>query len=85
MEPVPCNHPLRAYLTDPRAGPLRIPADIEGPAKGLNRKDDAMNIHTPTMDRKPSTEQVTQALALLRQWAGKASDSEIAGVDAALG
>lgn len=42
-----------------------------------------MNIHTPDFDRKPSREEVEAALALLRQWAGKASDAEIAGVDPA--
>jgi GTP cyclohydrolase IB len=44
-----------------------------------------MNIHTPEIDRQPSREEVTRALALLRQFASKASDAEIAGVDAALG
>jgi GTP cyclohydrolase IB len=44
-----------------------------------------MNIHTPDIDRKPSREEAALALATLRQWAGKASDAEIAGLDAAVG
>ena len=44
-----------------------------------------MNIYTPEIDRKPNRDEVEQALGLLRQWAGKATDAEIAGVDAALG
>ena len=44
-----------------------------------------MNIHTPEMDRKPSHEEAEAALALLRQWAGKASDAEIAALDPAVG
>lgn len=44
-----------------------------------------MNIHTPTIDRKPGRDEVERALSLLRQWAAKATDAEIAGVDAALG
>ncbi len=42
-----------------------------------------MNMHTPEIDRKPSQEEVEAALALLRQWVGKASDAEIALVDPA--
>jgi GTP cyclohydrolase I len=44
-----------------------------------------MNIHTPDFDRKPSREEAAAALATLRQWAGKASDDEIATLDSALG
>jgi len=44
-----------------------------------------MNIHTPDFDRKPSRDEAEAALAVLRQWAGKASDSEIATLDAAVG
>ncbi|MBA3909403.1 MAG: GTP cyclohydrolase I FolE2 [Rhodobacter sp.] len=44
-----------------------------------------MNIHTPEFDRKPSREEATAALAILRQWAGKASDDEIATLDSAVG
>jgi len=44
-----------------------------------------MNIHTPDFDRKPSREDAEAALALLRQWAGKASDEEIARLDPVLG
>ncbi|EEW25406.1 GTP cyclohydrolase FolE2 [Rhodobacter ferrooxidans] len=40
-----------------------------------------MNIHMPEIDRKPSRAQAEAALALLRQWAGTASDAEIAAVD----
>ncbi|MGY9048256.1 GTP cyclohydrolase [Puniceibacterium antarcticum] len=43
-----------------------------------------MNIHTPEMDRKPSREEAEQALALLRQWAGKAHDAEIEALDPVL-
>ena len=44
-----------------------------------------MNIHTPEIDRKPSHEEAEAALALLRQWAGKASDAEIAALHPAVG
>ncbi len=43
-----------------------------------------MNIHTPEIDRKPSREEAESALALLRQWAGKAHDGEIDMVDPVL-
>lgn len=43
-----------------------------------------MNIHTPEFDRKPSGEEAEAALALLRRWAGKASDTEIARLDPAV-
>ncbi|MEC3861965.1 GTP cyclohydrolase FolE2 [Mesobacterium sp. TK19101] len=43
-----------------------------------------MNMHTPEIDRKPSQEEAEAALALLRQWAGKAQDSEIAALDPAV-
>jgi len=43
-----------------------------------------MNIHTPDVDRKPSREEAEAALALLRQWAGKSGDAEIAALDADL-
>jgi GTP cyclohydrolase I len=38
-----------------------------------------MNIHTPEIDRLPTREEAEAALALLRQWAGKSSDEDIAG------
>jgi GTP cyclohydrolase IB len=44
-----------------------------------------MNIHTPKIDQKPSRAEAEAALATLRQWAGKASDVEIEGLDAAVG
>jgi GTP cyclohydrolase I len=44
-----------------------------------------MNIHTPEFDRKPSREEAEAALAVLRQWAGKSSDDEIARLDASVG
>ena len=44
-----------------------------------------MNIHTPEFDRKPSRDEAAAALALLRQWAGKSSDDEIARLDSAVG
>jgi GTP cyclohydrolase I len=44
-----------------------------------------MNVHTPEIDRKPSREEAEAALAVLRQWAGKSSDTEIATLDSAVG
>ncbi len=44
-----------------------------------------MNIHTPEFDRLPTREEAAAALALLRQWAGKSSDEDIAGLDASVG
>jgi GTP cyclohydrolase I len=44
-----------------------------------------MNIHTPEIDRKPSREEAQAALAVLRQWAGKSSDEDIARLDSAVG
>ena len=43
-----------------------------------------MNVHTPEIDRKPSLEEAETALALLRQWTGKAQDAEIEALDPAL-
>ncbi|WP_425039612.1 GTP cyclohydrolase FolE2 [Primorskyibacter sp. S187A] len=40
-----------------------------------------MNIYTPDVDRKPSKEEAEQALAVLRQWAGKSGDAEIVALD----
>jgi GTP cyclohydrolase I len=42
-----------------------------------------MNIHSPEIDRKPSREEAEAALALLRQWARRATDAERATVDVA--
>ena len=39
-----------------------------------------MNIYTPEIDRKPSREEAEAALAVLRQWANKSSDDEIAQI-----
>ncbi|MES2914766.1 MAG: GTP cyclohydrolase FolE2 [Pseudomonadota bacterium] len=44
-----------------------------------------MNIHTPELDRLPSREEAEAALAVLRQWAGKSSDEDIARLDSAVG
>jgi len=44
-----------------------------------------MNIHTPDIDRQPSREEAEAALAVLRKWAGKSSDDDIARLDSALG
>lgn len=44
-----------------------------------------MNVHTPEIDRKPSREEAEAALAVLRQWAGKSSDEDIARLDPAVG
>lgn len=43
-----------------------------------------MNIHTPEIERQPSREEAEAALALLRRWAGRASDTEIAALDSAV-
>ncbi len=44
-----------------------------------------MNLHLPEIDRKPSRDEAEAALALLRHWADKSSDEEIAGLDPAVG
>lgn len=44
-----------------------------------------MNIHTPELDRLPSRDEAEAALAVLRQWAGKSSDEDIAKLDSAVG
>jgi GTP cyclohydrolase I len=44
-----------------------------------------MNIHIADIDRKPSRDEAEAALAVLRQWAGKSSEGEIATLDAAVG
>ncbi|MFN3938777.1 MAG: GTP cyclohydrolase FolE2 [Gemmobacter sp.] len=44
-----------------------------------------MNIHTPDMDRRPTRDEAEAALAILRQWAGRASDHEIAALDPRVG
>jgi GTP cyclohydrolase IB len=44
-----------------------------------------MNIHTPEMDRKPSRAEAEAALALLRQWANRSSDDEIATLEPSVG
>ncbi len=44
-----------------------------------------MNIHTPEIDRLPTRAEAEAALAVLRQWAGKSPDDEIARLDAAVG
>ena len=44
-----------------------------------------MNLHTPDFDRIPSRAEAEAARAVLRQWAGKSSDDEIARLDSALG
>lgn len=43
-----------------------------------------MNLHIPEQDRKPSLKEAERALGLLRQWAGRASDAEIAALDPAV-
>jgi GTP cyclohydrolase I len=40
-----------------------------------------MNMHTPEIDRKPNKDEAAEALALLRRWASKAHDVEIAALD----
>ena len=44
-----------------------------------------MNVYTPEIDRLPSRTEAEAALSVLRQWAGKSSDAEIARLDAAVG
>ncbi len=51
---------------------------------GQRRKGYAMNIQTPITERKPSRDEAEAALAVLRQWAGKSSDTEIATLDASV-
>ncbi|MGF6859605.1 GTP cyclohydrolase I [Rhodobacteraceae bacterium MBR-64] len=43
-----------------------------------------MNAHTPAIDKQPDRTEAEAALAVLRQWARKASDAEIARLDPAL-
>ncbi len=43
-----------------------------------------MNVFTPEIDRKPERDEAEAALAVLRRWAGKAADAEIASLDPAL-
>ncbi len=43
-----------------------------------------MNIQTPIAERKPSRDEAEAALAVLRQWAGRSSDAEIATLDASV-
>ncbi|MFD1912773.1 GTP cyclohydrolase FolE2 [Halodurantibacterium flavum] len=40
-----------------------------------------MNIHTPEIERKPTRQEAEAALAVLRQWADRSSDAEIAALD----
>jgi GTP cyclohydrolase I len=47
------------------------------------RKERAMNVHTPEMDRKPSREEAEAALVLLRQWMGAPLEAEIAEIEVA--
>ncbi|MDO9640516.1 MAG: GTP cyclohydrolase FolE2 [Pseudotabrizicola sp.] len=44
-----------------------------------------MNIHTPEIDRKPSRDEAEAALAVLRQWATRSSDDEIATLEPSVG
>ncbi|EBA09371.1 hypothetical protein SSE37_24054 [Sagittula stellata E-37] len=50
----------------------------------MGRGQPFMNVHTPEIDRKLSREDAEAALAVLRQWTGKAHDSEIDALDPAL-
>ncbi|WP_333830014.1 GTP cyclohydrolase FolE2 [Pararhodobacter sp.] len=43
-----------------------------------------MNIQLPVIDREPSLAEAEAALALLRAWAGRASDTEIAALEPAV-
>ena len=42
-----------------------------------------MNIRAPELDRKPARDEVEAALALIRQWAGKATEAEVRALDPA--
>ncbi|MFN3724319.1 MAG: GTP cyclohydrolase FolE2 [Paracoccaceae bacterium] len=44
-----------------------------------------MNVYTPEMDRKPSRSEAEAALTVLRQWATKSSDDEIATLEPSVG
>ncbi|MAC76817.1 MAG: GTP cyclohydrolase I FolE2 [Rhodobacteraceae bacterium] len=43
-----------------------------------------MNVHAPTLDRTPETDEAQKALAVLRSWAKSASDAEISQLDPAI-
>jgi len=43
-----------------------------------------MNIHMPVSDREPNRSEAETALAVLRAWAGRAADTEIAALEPAL-
>ena len=43
-----------------------------------------MNFHTPDMDREPTREEAEAALAVLRRWAGGATDVERSDLDPAV-
>ncbi len=43
-----------------------------------------MNIHTPDLDRAPTREEAADALALLRRWAGDATETELSTLDPAV-
>ncbi len=40
-----------------------------------------MNVHTPEIDRLPSRDEAAEALRLLRQWAERSTDVEVADLD----
>ena len=71
----PCAHLHRTVLLTLKVWPLAMP-EPEG---------HLMNIHIAELDRSPSRDEAEAALALLRHWAGRASDAEIAGLDGAVG
>jgi GTP cyclohydrolase IB len=52
-------------------------------ARSLPEGDD-MNIHFPPADREPARAEAEAALEVLRAWAGRANDAEIAALDPAL-
>ncbi len=43
-----------------------------------------MNMHTPEIEKKPTRQEAQDALEILRRWAGKAHDAEIADLDPAV-
>jgi len=76
-------------MTDPRAELQRIYKEIIGnpddrPHFGVSDAPtggNAMNIHSPDMDREPTREEAEAALALLRRWAVDVTAEEVATLD----
>jgi len=76
-------------MTDPRAELQRIYKEIIGNpddrphfrVSDAPTGGNAMNIHSPDMDREPTREEAEAALALLRRWAVDVTAEEVATLD----